>query len=63
MAPNVVKRDDSYDPVEDYDPYGVPNESELSSETPQKCKKVCTTVCLPTTSTPFITAKSSDQTG
>ena len=64
VAPTVVKRDDDvYDLVEDYDPYGIPNESELSSKTPEKCRRVCETVCLPTTTTPFITPKSNDETG
>ena len=64
VAPAVVKRDDDiYDLGEDYDPYGIPNESELSSKTPEKCERVCETVCFPTTTSTFITPKPNDESG
>ena len=69
VATKVVKRDAQAYDAEDYDPYGIPNESELSSKPHENCEKVCKTVCLPTpatTSTTFIkpkTSKSSEDTG
>ena len=63
VTPAVVKRDDNSYDLEEYDPYGIPNESEVSSKTPEKCHKVCKTVCLSPTTTSFITPKPNDDSG